>query len=122
MAIPADIRAAILKRAVQLFIVVLIMAASLFLSAGRLDWWNGWLLLGLYVIQMVCTGALLIRKDPEPIAERASYKKGAKSWDKVLAGMMGLYGPMPFGSPPDSIREITGRTATRLLSRLSGWR
>ena len=94
MAISRDVRSGILKRAVQLLIVLLIIAASLFLSAGRLDWWNGWLFLGLYATMIVCTGAILMRKDPELIAERASLKKDAKSWDKLLAGVIGLYGPM----------------------------
>ena len=91
---PVESRAAMRKRFVQLVVSFLVMGACLFLSAGRLGWWNAWVFLGLSVAMIIGTGTLLMRKDPELIAERASFNKGAKRWDKFLAGTMGLFGPM----------------------------
>ena len=77
----ADRRHGILKRSFQ-SVHLPSDNVRLFPSAGRLDWWNDWLLLSMYVIAIIGTGAVLIRKELELIAERASYKKDAKSWDK----------------------------------------
>ena len=65
-------------------------AACLFGAAGRLDWRNAWVLLGLSLITgLACTAG----RDPELAAERRNVKAG-KSWDKVLVGITVLLGPM----------------------------
>lgn len=85
---------AILKRAVQLVVSLLILAVSLFLSAGRLDWIMAWVLLGVYVGWIVVNAVILIRKSPELIAERSEIKAGAKTWDKALGSLVGVCGPL----------------------------
>jgi len=67
-----------------------ITALCLFASAGRLDWSNAWILLGLSLV----TGlAFTAGRNPEIGAERRNVKAG-KSWDKVLVGITVLLGPM----------------------------
>jgi hypothetical protein len=114
----ADVRAAILKRFAQLFVALLLMSACLFLSARRLDWWNAWVFLGLYVAGIIGTGSILIKKNPELIAERASFKKDAKSWDKVLAPTMAMYVPIAIWIAAGLMRETTGRIAGRSGKKL----
>jgi protein-S-isoprenylcysteine O-methyltransferase Ste14 len=75
---------AIVQRAIQLGITLLIIMASLFLSAGRLDWVMAWVYIGLYV-GGIAINALLI--DRELIAERSEIGQGTKNWDKPLASL-----------------------------------
>jgi protein-S-isoprenylcysteine O-methyltransferase Ste14 len=65
-------------------------AVCLFASAGRLDWSNAWVLLGLSLLAGL---ALTVGRDPELAAERRNVKAG-KRWDKVLVAITVLLGPM----------------------------
>ena len=86
----ANVTSGILKRAVQLGIQVLLLAAILFISSGRLDWWAAWLYLGIFVMGVVINAAILLRRNPELIAERAEVKEDTKGWDRVLSLLWGL--------------------------------
>jgi protein-S-isoprenylcysteine O-methyltransferase Ste14 len=83
----------ILRRLVPVIFSLAIPSVCLFTSAGRFDWWNAWLLLGLNFAASVATMALLWRdKELLLLAERSNVKAG-KSWDKVLVGITVLLGP-----------------------------
>jgi protein-S-isoprenylcysteine O-methyltransferase Ste14 len=83
-------RLANVKQLVSILFSLTITAVCLFGSAGRLDWSNAWVLLGLSLV----TGlAFTAGRDPELAAERRNVKAG-KSWDKVLVGITVLLGPM----------------------------
>lgn len=83
-------RLADVKQLVSVCFSLAITAACLFGSAGRLDWSNAWVLLGLSLL----TGlAFTVGRNPELAAERRNVKAG-KSWDKVLVGITVLLGPM----------------------------
>jgi protein-S-isoprenylcysteine O-methyltransferase Ste14 len=58
------------------------MAGLLFLSSGRLDYWQGWVYLFLNLIIIALT-ARVLRNDLGLIAERLHPGKGMKWWDKV---------------------------------------
>lgn len=76
----------ILKHFVGSFIFFLI----LFLSAGRIDYWQGLI----YVIIGLIMGTLnytLLRPDSGLLAERAKPGEGSKKWDKVLLGLSFLF-------------------------------
>ena len=75
---------AMVRRVIQLAIMLLIFAASLFLTSGRLDWIMAWAYLGLYVGMIVATG-LVIERDL--VAERARIGQGTKDWDRVLGSL-----------------------------------
>ena len=78
------------KQLVSIGFSLAITAACLFGSAGRLDWPNAWVLLGL----SLATGlAFTVGRSPELAAERRNVKAG-KSWDKVLVGITVLLGPV----------------------------
>ena len=83
-------RLAGVKQLVSVCFSLTITAVCLFGSAGRLDWSNAWVLLGLSLV----TGlAFTVGRDPELAAERRNVKAG-KSSDKVLVGITVLLGPM----------------------------
>jgi protein-S-isoprenylcysteine O-methyltransferase Ste14 len=100
----------------QLWIRVLaapiLMAGLIFVSAGRLDYWQGWVFISLNMAVLVVT-ALLLRKSPELVNERLKPGAGTKGWDKwyfalsvplfiaflivssLDAGRFGWTGPLP---------------------------
>jgi protein-S-isoprenylcysteine O-methyltransferase Ste14 len=63
-----------------------ILLAILFLPAGRLNWAEGWVFLGFYLVFAGASLLLLKKYDPELLKRRAeSRKKGdARTWDRVL--------------------------------------
>jgi protein-S-isoprenylcysteine O-methyltransferase Ste14 len=57
------------------------VALFLFIPAGRLDYWQGWVYLGLSLAVLLVTGWAL-RGDPQLIEERLRPGAGMKTWDK----------------------------------------
>jgi len=79
---------AIRKRFTQVIVQTLLMGAILFISAGTLDWAMAWLMMGFYVVMLAVNAILMVRINPEMIAERAEIKEGTKSWDRVLTSRL----------------------------------
>jgi protein-S-isoprenylcysteine O-methyltransferase Ste14 len=78
----SEMRAAIVKRLIQVVVQLLILVALLFISAGRLDWGWAWAYLGVSV-GILAVNALVM--PPELIAERGQVgKEDIKSWDRVV--------------------------------------
>jgi protein-S-isoprenylcysteine O-methyltransferase Ste14 len=69
-----------------------ITAVCLFGSVGRLNWSNGWALIGLSSLGAVAA-TIVIWRDPGLVAERRNLKAG-KNWDKIIVGFVVLVGPM----------------------------
>lgn len=59
----------------------LVILALVFLAAGRLDYWQGWVYLGLSCAALLVTG-LVMQGDPELVAERLRPGQGMQAWDK----------------------------------------
>jgi protein-S-isoprenylcysteine O-methyltransferase Ste14 len=83
---------AIRKRLAQIGILVLLMAAALFLSVWRWDWWNAWVYLGLYLAYLGYNMVVLLGRHKELVEERSHAGEGAKNWDKVIGLITGLGG------------------------------
>jgi protein-S-isoprenylcysteine O-methyltransferase Ste14 len=60
--------------------------AILFISAGRIDYWQGliYVIIGLIMFLLNYT---VLRIDPELIAERAKPGEGTRNWDKAILGL-----------------------------------
>jgi protein-S-isoprenylcysteine O-methyltransferase Ste14 len=69
---------------------VLMLPVMLFLSAGRVDWVMGWVMVGIIAVWVGATALVVIPRNPELLAERVGPKKGAKTWDTVILGMYGV--------------------------------
>lgn len=69
---------------------ILMVVVTLFIPAGRLDWWQGWALVGIYVVWSAANALILIPKNPELLIERATRKKSDKAWDTVILSIVGL--------------------------------
>jgi protein-S-isoprenylcysteine O-methyltransferase Ste14 len=59
-----------------------LVAGLVFVAAGRFDYWQGWIFVGLTAASLGVT-FLCLRKDPGLLAERARPGRGVKWWDKV---------------------------------------
>jgi len=84
----SEAKKAIVRRLIQIGSMLAIFAASLFLSAGRLDWGMAWAYLGVYVGAIVATG-LAIERDL--VAERSRIGKSTKDWDRLLGSLSILF-------------------------------
>lgn len=69
---------------------VLLVAVTLFIPAGRLDWWQGWAVVGIYAVWSAANALILIPRNPELLIERASRRKGAATWDTMILSVIGL--------------------------------
>ena len=85
----------IVKRLVQIGLLVLIQAVALFGSAWRLNWVEGWAYLGLYLAFIALNAVLMLSKpgSVELVKERSQIKENAKGWDKRIGLLIGLFGP-----------------------------
>src|SRR4030042_6828036 len=77
-------------KTIQLFIKSLIgtlfFLLILFISAGRINYWQGWLYTTICIISVLLNSFALKNKD-ELAAERSEVKSGTKSWDKIIIGL-----------------------------------
>jgi protein-S-isoprenylcysteine O-methyltransferase Ste14 len=73
-----------------------LMGLALFLSAGRLDWWEGWTYLAVSLGSMIIFRFYLISKDPGQLIERmdAPGQEDTKSWDRPFVLLLGMLGPL----------------------------
>jgi len=84
-----------IKKPIQFFLVrfvglFLLLIGLLFIPAGRLDWWEAWLLVLVYAIFIVVYLLIGLRKDPDQIIERSQVGENAKSWDRTILGIYSL--------------------------------
>lgn len=80
-----------LRNILLTFLVTAIFIAILFVSAGNLAWFWGWILAGIMIVSNL-VGVLLV--DPRLLEERSGVKSGSKREDILLASIMGRLGPL----------------------------
>ena len=73
---------------------VILVGALVFLPAGALAFFNGWLLMGVLFVPMFIAGLVMLAKDPNLLRSRLDAKEKAKEQDLVvkLSGLMFLAG------------------------------
>jgi protein-S-isoprenylcysteine O-methyltransferase Ste14 len=86
----ASIRASLIRYCV----FGLILVAILILVSGRPDWIRAWAYAGFTFLAQVVVAFRLMRVSPELLAERSRMRKGTKTWDKLLAPIVGVIGPL----------------------------
>ncbi len=69
---------------------VVIIGALLFLSAGTLAWWRGWLLMGILFVPMLLAGLVMLRKAPDLLQKRlqANETESEQRMVQRLSGLM----------------------------------
>lgn len=73
----------------QMMVTFSIMGSILFLTAGRLDWWEAWVFLVIYFLIAFMVALWLLRYDPKLLKERdqAILKTDVKDWDRVVIAL-----------------------------------
>jgi len=116
-------------------IMITLPAAVLFGSSGQLDWWMAWIYIGMTTAFSLGSRMIMFQKHPDLIADRAnlSDKDDIKSWDKTLAPLVAILGPvvvllvagldMRFAWSPNLplVLQVTGLVITALGYSLGVW-
>lgn len=68
------------------FIGTIIFFAVIFISAGRIDYWQGLIYVIIGIIMSILSYTVL-RIDPELLKERSKPGEGTKKWDKAILGL-----------------------------------
>lgn len=90
---PPSVNRGIVRWAIKQTVFVLILAAALFISAGRFAGTRAWLYLVLVAFIQGLTALILIPRSPDLLIERSQLKEGVKTWDVGFAVLMG-YSPV----------------------------
>ena len=79
---------------IKYVIGVLIVGSLLFIPANTLQYWNGWLFMGLLFVPMFIAGIVLMIKNPELLKKRlnAKEKENEQKWVLLFSGLMFLSG------------------------------
>ena len=64
---------------------VVILGLLIFLPAGSLHYWQGWLMMGVLFVPMLVAGLILMVKNPELLRKRLSAKEEEKEQKAVVA-------------------------------------
>ena len=69
---------------------VVIVGLLLFLPAGSLSYWQGWLLMGILFVPMFCAGLVMLVRNPELLRKRLNAKEEEKDQQTVvkLSGLL----------------------------------
>ena len=75
---------------------VVVIGLLLFLPAGSLQYWQGWLLMGILFVPMFCAGLVMMAKNPELLRKRLNAKEEEKEQRTVvkLSGLLFVVIPM----------------------------
>lgn len=113
-----EMKTKIVRRVVQVLLITGFQAAILFFAAGTLNWGWAWAFVALYLLGVAVNGVLLMRYNPQTIAERSS-AEGMRNWDKVVGGLFGiiLFIGIPLVSGLD---ERFGWTSMSIALHLTG--
>jgi protein-S-isoprenylcysteine O-methyltransferase Ste14 len=68
--------------------MVLIQAAILFISAGKITWPDGWLYIGLYIALLVIGAIIIVPNNRDVIEERSKGLKGGKKTDLAITKLL----------------------------------
>jgi protein-S-isoprenylcysteine O-methyltransferase Ste14 len=77
-------RPSLTSLAINLLVMAIILGAILFVSAGRLNWIQGWLFLLSFTGFLACYGGWALKNDPGQLKERSRAGANTKKWDKVI--------------------------------------
>jgi protein-S-isoprenylcysteine O-methyltransferase Ste14 len=72
------------NRIITVLGTLVLFGVILFVSAGRLDWLEAWIFLGIYLVGITLNGLYSLRHNPDMLNERGRMGENAKSWDKVI--------------------------------------
>ncbi len=78
------------RQAVRGVVGFLVYAAILFVPAGRIDWREGWIFLGVSMALLAGFLGWALRRDPDLMRERATRASDAEAWDVLILRLYSL--------------------------------
>ncbi len=84
------------RRIVLMLLIVVVVPFLPLLISGQWDWWEAWVYAVVGIFGFVISRALVARRNPDLIAERARYLQhaDAKPWDRQLSLSLGVGGAL----------------------------
>ena len=79
----------LIKALTKFLLGVIVLGLLLFLPAGSLHYWQGWLLMGILFVPMAVAGIVMMAKNPELLRKRLNAKEKEAEQKSVVA-MSGL--------------------------------
>ena len=64
------------KLVIGFLIVALLPPAIMFVAAGRTDWWEAWVMVGVLALTAIVSRVILIVRHPDLAVERARWMEG----------------------------------------------
>ena len=79
---------------VKFILGILIIGLLLFIPANTINYWNGWLFMGVLFVPMLIAGIIMMIKNPKLLANRLDAKEKQKDQNLVikLSGLMFVAG------------------------------
>lgn len=84
----------LVRWAVKMLAQLVVFGLILFLVAGRLNWRGGWAFILIGAATQVLSAILFLPKHADLIAERSKMQANTKPWDRVLAPLVSMAGPL----------------------------
>lgn len=86
----AETRRGVIRWLVRETLGCVLVAVALFASAGAWGWGMGWALVAIYATWTASSAVVLVPRNPELLAERASRKQDVARWDAKLLSVVGV--------------------------------
>lgn len=102
---PREARVGAVRFAVRETVGIGIVAGILLGGSGRTDWLGGWVVVGLYVVWVGATLAVLMPRSPGLLAERAVRRRSPYRADNVALGVHGAAALAKHGLAAARVRE-----------------
>lgn len=80
----------ILRFCVRELMGVAIIGVALFWAAGTLDWLPAWAVIAVTAAWSASIFIVIMKTNPDLLVERLGPRKGAKRWDTVIMGIVGV--------------------------------
>ena len=80
----------VVRYAIRETLGIVVMAVALFWSAGQVDWWPAWAAIAVMLVWIMATAIIVVRVNPDLLAERLGPRKGAKPWDTAIMSLLGV--------------------------------
>lgn len=83
---------------VRFVLVAMLVPLILFVAAGHVNWWQGWVYVTLTIGVSFVSRFIMLVKNPSLFAERARFteSEGVKDWDKRIVVWIATIGPVAF--------------------------
>jgi protein-S-isoprenylcysteine O-methyltransferase Ste14 len=80
----------VMRYAIRETLGVIVMGVALFWSAGRINWWPAWAVIAVMLAWISATAVVILRVNPDLLAERLGPRRGAKPWDTAIMSILGI--------------------------------